>query len=88
MELLIRPNGHVRCLYDEALDLFRFGPPQIVRASRVEPDARGQWFADLIESHGPVLGPFSQRSAALEAEREWFQQQLFSEGGVPNVSSS
>jgi len=87
MQILVQPNGHVRCLYDETLELFRFGPPRIVRASRVEPDAQGQWFADLIESHGPVLGPFLQRSAALTAERDWLQQQLFLEGGLPHVSS-
>lgn len=87
MEILIRPNGQIRCLYDETLDLSRFGPPQIVRASVVEPDAHGQWFADLTESHGPLLGPFPQRGAALAAEREWLKQELFSEGGLPHVSS-
>jgi len=87
MQLLILANGHVRCLYEETLDLTRFGPPRIVRASRVEPDEHGQWSADLIEAHGPVLGPFPQRSAALAAERDWLQQQLFSEGGLPDVSS-
>lgn len=87
MELLIQPNGQIRCLYDEALDLSQFGPPRIVRASRVEPDPHGQWYADLIESHGPVLGPFPQRSAALAAERDWLQQQLFLEGCLPDVSS-
>ena len=31
------------------------------------------WFADLGPSHGPVLGPFQSRSAALEAERRWLE---------------
>jgi hypothetical protein len=41
----------------------------IARASDVEPDATGQWFAHLID--GPTLGPFSRRSEALTAEQGW-----------------
>ena len=71
MDMIISPAGEVRCVYDEAIDLHVFGPPLIQRASHVEPDADGRWFADLSPVHGPILGPFEQRTQALSAEREW-----------------
>ena len=71
MQLLIQPNGGVRCVYDEAINLSALGRAQITRGSHVEPDGDGRWFADLTPVSGPQLGPFFQRSGALAAEREW-----------------
>lgn len=73
MQLLIKPDGGVRCLYDEMLDLQGLGQLQIERGSHVEPDADGQWTADLSPVAGPLLGPFPNRSAALDAERDWLE---------------
>lgn len=69
MDLVIRPNGDVSTLYTELLDLAALGSMNIERASHVEPDATGQWFAQVID--GPKLGPFSRRSEALAAEVAW-----------------
>jgi hypothetical protein len=71
MELLVGADGVARCIYDEALDLREIGKLQITRASHVEPDAEGYWWADMGPVEGPVLGPFRSRSEALEAERGW-----------------
>jgi hypothetical protein len=71
MELLVDAGGDVRCIYDEALDLREIGKLQITRASHVEPDAEGYWWADTGPSGGPMLGPFRSRTEALHAEREW-----------------
>ncbi len=71
MQLVVQPHGDIRCVYDEAIDLSMLGQVQIKRGSHVEPDADGRWFADLTPVCGPHLGPFSQRSEALAAEREW-----------------
>jgi hypothetical protein len=71
MELVVDAGGSVRCIYDEALDLRELGTLQITRASHVEPDVEGFWWADMGPSGGPLLGPFRSRSEALEAEREW-----------------
>jgi hypothetical protein len=71
LELVVGVDGTARCIYDEALDLREIGKLQITRASHVEPDAEGCWWADMGPSGGPVLGPFGSRSQALEAEREW-----------------
>ncbi len=73
MQLIVQPDGSVRCLYDELIDLAALGRPRIRRASHVEPDADGRWQVDLALSGGPQLGPFSSRSAALQAEREWLE---------------
>lgn len=74
MQLLIAPDGAVRCLYDEAIDLAALGRLKIHRASHVEPDEHGGWNADLSPVGGPLLGPFSCRSDALAAEQAWIEQ--------------
>jgi hypothetical protein len=71
MEFVVGVDGVARCIYDEALDLREIGRLSITRASHVEPDAEGHWWADMGPSGGPVLGPFDSRSEALGAEREW-----------------
>ena len=52
MDLLILPDGCVRAIYAEDIDLGVLGRPVITRASHVEPDAGGRWLADL----SPRLG--------------------------------
>jgi hypothetical protein len=74
MLLLIDPAGQVRCLYDELVDLESLGRLTIRRASQVEPDSTGCWWADLSPVGGPRLGPYCWRSQALAAERTWLEQ--------------
>lgn len=76
IELLITAQGTVRAIYTEAIPIQVLGRVQIERASHVEPDAAGNWWADLQPSHGPVLGPFDYRSAALQAEHDWLTQHV------------
>jgi hypothetical protein len=71
MELVVAADGVARCIYDEALDLREIGTLKITRASHVEPDRDGFWWADMGPSGGPVLGPYRSRSEALGAERAW-----------------
>ena len=73
MQLVIEPGGAVRCVYGEAIDLFSLGIPSITRASHVEPDHDGWWFADLSPIRGPRLGGFAHRSQALAAEQAWLE---------------
>jgi len=73
MQLVISPGGAVRCIYSEAIDLAALGSPAITRASHVEPDQQGRWWADLSPVGGPRLGPFEWRSEALEAEASWLE---------------
>jgi hypothetical protein len=77
MQLVIDPAGVVRCLYAEVIDLHALGEPVIKRASHVEPDEFGNWWADLSPVNGPKLGPFAIRSEALRSEEAWILQHCF-----------
>jgi hypothetical protein len=76
-ELVVDAGGLIRCIYNEALDLREIGKLQITRASHVEPDAEGFWWADMGPVDGPMLGPFRSRSEALEAERTFISLSFF-----------
>ena len=73
MQLVIEPNGSIRCLYGESINLAALGGLTICRGSHVEPNAVGQWLCDLSPVFGPVLGPFGCRSEALAAEVAWLE---------------
>jgi hypothetical protein len=73
MQLVIQPDGAVRCIYGEAINLSTLGRPVIARGSYVEPDWQGCWFADMGPVNGPRLGPFEHRSRALAAECHWLE---------------
>lgn len=72
MNVLIEPDGTISTLYDERLDLGSLGELTLTRASHVDPDLRGYWWACLIA--GPTLGPFPNRSMALAAEVDWLNR--------------
>ena len=71
MNLVIHSTGEIRCIYDEKIELAKLGTLSITRASHVEPDAAGCWWADLAPLQGPHLGPFTRRTDALRAESDW-----------------
>jgi hypothetical protein len=73
MHLVVDARGMVRGIYGEAIDLACFGDPSIRRASHVEPDGAGRWWADLRPVAGPRLGPFARRSEALAVELSWLE---------------
>lgn len=73
MQLVVDARGQVQCLYSEAIDLAALGTLSIRRASHVEPDDVGRWWADLAPVRGPRLGPFTRRSDALAAEEGWLE---------------
>lgn len=71
--IMITPLGAVRALYHDGVILSAVGRQNIFRASHVEPDQDGAWWADLAPVAGPKLGPFKLRSAALAAESSWLE---------------
>jgi hypothetical protein len=71
ISLVIGPAGNCLAIYDDALAFDRLGQIAITRASHVEPDQAGNWWADLAPVGGPRLGPHRRRSDALAAERTW-----------------
>ena len=80
MQLIIDSCGTIRCLYDESIDLAALGCESITRASHVEPERGGHWFADLSPVGGPRLGPFGKRSEALRMENDWLSMHV-----LPNL---
>jgi hypothetical protein len=74
VNIVIAPDGNVRCVYGEAVDLRSLGRVELRRASLVEPDGQGRWHADLSPVGGPALGPFDLRSEALAAESRWLDE--------------
>jgi len=50
------------------------GKPLVQRASHVEPDHLGLWYADLTLSDGPKIGPFARRADAIAAEVAWLEK--------------
>ncbi len=73
MQIVIEPDGSVRCVYGEQIDLASLGELTIRRGSHVEPVSGGLWTADLSPVGGPVLGPFASRSLALAVEVAWLE---------------
>ena len=73
MQIIIEVGGAVRAIYTEELELATLGSPTISRASHVEPDQQGCWWADLAPVNGPTIGPFQNRSEALAAEQAWLE---------------
>ncbi len=78
MELIVGGDGIVRCLYGEDIPLEAIGVLHIARASHLEPDGHGCWWADMSPVSGPRLGPFDRRSQALTAESAWLAEHLLS----------
>ncbi len=74
MQLIVRSDGAVRCVYGEEVDLRELGRLAIKRGSHVEPTGGGQWTANMSPVDGPLLGPFARRSDALKAERQWLER--------------
>jgi len=74
MKLTIFPAGQIQAIYGESIDLRALGSLAISRASHVEPDATGNWLADLSPVGGPMLGPYELRSDALAAELRWLEE--------------
>ena len=85
MQLVITSSGVVRCVYSEEIDLTALGSPVITRASHVDPDQQGRWSADLSPVGGPMLGPFSSRSEALDAERQWLERNWLQLAAVSRI---
>jgi hypothetical protein len=67
-------NGGIRAIYSDGFNWQALGKPLIQRASQVEPDHLGLWWADLAVSGGPRIGPFARRDAAIAAEVAWLER--------------
>jgi hypothetical protein len=76
--LELRPDGSLKFIYsDDLKGIMEIGKAETKRASDVEPTADGQWTADLSKVGGPLLGPYSTRQTALDAEIAWLKANGF-----------
>ena len=76
MKIIIKPSGVFIGIYNDSFDYRNIGRHQIRRASHVELDETGNWFADLSPVDGPKIGPFDKRNEAIEAELEFLKVML------------
>jgi hypothetical protein len=74
LQIVVLPDGTVKCVYSEEINLSSLGTLSIQRGSHVEPNEAGQWLCDLSPVHGPAIGPFANRSEALAAEQTWLAE--------------
>ena len=82
--LAVSSEGRITAIYDDELaELCREGTATIIRASYVEPVEGGEWMADMspicnkANVNAELLGPFTLRSEALNAEVEWLKRRMF-----------
>ena len=73
IKVLIDSQGRIKYLHSDEMNSLRerLGSFTIRRASNVDPDEAGNWYADLAPVEGPHLGSFDTRAEALGAEAEW-----------------
>jgi hypothetical protein len=83
MELIVSPRGEITTIYSEVINLAALGLQRVQRASQVEPDAEGRWWAQVID--GPHLGPFERRSEAIAAEIDWLTRNRLLRPGVQTL---
>ena len=81
MDLIIGPDGVIKTIYAETINLRSLGHTTVTRASHAEPDEVGDWHANLSPVGGPMLGPFGQRSEALQAELAWLEAHWLNQPG-------
>jgi hypothetical protein len=70
-------GGRVTMIYsDDDAQLLAQGRCSVTRASHVEPAEGGGWTADMTPVGGPILGPFTLRSEALDKEVLWLNENV------------
>jgi len=74
MIISVDRTGGVKAIYSDGFNWHALGKALIQRASHVEPDHLGLWWADLAVSGGPRIGPFAKRADALAAEVAWLER--------------
>jgi len=74
MIVTVTPKGELKAIYSDGFNWRALGRPIIQRASQVEPDGLGLWYADLSLSGGPRIGPFVHRADAISAEMGWLEK--------------
>lgn len=81
MLIAVMPNGDVQMIYSDSMrEILEEGQGSIRRASHVEPTIDNKWEADMSPIGGEILSGFDTREAALKAEVEYIETNLFGLG--------
>lgn len=76
-KISVSPKGVMQFIYTDRLaSLLQQGASRIERASHVEPDPQGGWYADMSPVGGPMLTGFALRQEALDAEVAWLEANM------------
>jgi hypothetical protein len=76
IKIKVTPDGTVRCLHTDAIDLRRLGRLEVTRASNVEFDNRTQHWTVSLPDGTVLCDDFIRRDDALAWERDYFEQRL------------
>ncbi len=77
VELLVQPDGNIRCLYTDLIDLSALGTLHVNRASHVEFNDSDQTWSVRLADTGEVIGKgFKTRTEALEFEVNYLNNTL------------
>lgn len=82
MKLLVSPEGVITAIYsDDLVPLIKEAEKvNISRASHVEPDDKGQWWATMKPFGEEVLlGPFETHKEAITEEVNYLEERLFND---------
>ncbi len=72
MTLEVTPDGNIRCLYTDEIDLPQLGRLQVSRASHIEYDNRLHKWTVTSAKTGKRLHSSMTRESALEWERQYY----------------
>ena len=77
VQLLVKKNGDIQCLYTDSLPLRELGKMTVARASNVEFDTtNGTWSVKLVET-GEIIGSgFIKRKDAIDFEIDYLNGTL------------
>lgn len=86
--IVINEQGGMRFVWNDDLSGLRtLGTTSIRRASRVEADENGRFWAILEPVGGPTLGPFDLYGDAVAAEIDWIENNALDEEAATTVGA-
>ena len=83
MDVVIKPDGSVHCIYGETLPLARLGKLHITRASHVEPTSEGNGLPIFRRSVVQFSGRSISEREALVAEVDWLKTNWLNDLSIP-----
>lgn len=76
MKIILGVDGVVRYVYNDVIHkhMSTLGEATIKRATHVEPDENGMWYADLSPVGGEKITGFKTHKEAIDFELKWLSK--------------